>query len=329
MIARRPGAERKPTRFISLAQMPRDAHQAILLSDLINKGKPLGDWGTEHRWPWPRIRKGDWSAAQFYDGVLADAVHDLEALAGTALRAAGQLCYIEPGGQRIRDAFLRDPRPDAPWTAPILWDHSTDIQISMNAEPDVVGAPKPDKEDYARNRLLGKASRLLIVNRLRTNTVRVAACYASEPLLGSAWVPVRPREPNPTFEHALCAWWNSTPGILTLLHCRAKALDYPRYALDSLRSLLVPDPNHVDLAPLVDAFAQTRSETILPYYRGRKCTNARFVLSSTKPLLKCCTLTGALSPIGASESLANPRYVISGPTALERLACQTSKSSRF
>ena len=86
---------------------------------------------------------------------------------------------------------------------------------------------------------------------------------------------------------------------------------------------------HVDLAPLVDAFAQTRSETILPYYRGRKCTNARFVLSSTKPLLKCCTLTGALSPIGASESLANPRYVISGPTALERLACQTSKSSRF
>ena len=55
--------------------MPQNPHEAILLSDLINKGEPLGDWGTEHQWPSPRIRKGDWSAAQFYDGVLAHAVH--------------------------------------------------------------------------------------------------------------------------------------------------------------------------------------------------------------------------------------------------------------
>ena len=99
----------------------------------------------------------------------------------------------------------------------------------------------------------------------------MAACYAAEPLLGSAWVPVRPREPNPTFEQALCAWWNSTPGILTLLHARARKLTYPRYALDSLRSLLVPDPNRVDLAPLVDAFAQTRSETLLPWPQMHEC----------------------------------------------------------
>ena len=271
MIARRPGAERKPTRFISLAQMPQNPHEAILLSDLINKGEPLGNWGTEHQWPSPRLSKGDWSAAQFYDGVLAHAVLDLAALAGTALREAEQLCYIEPGGQRIRDAFLRDLPPDAPWTTPILWDHSTDIHVSMNAEPDVVAAPKPDKEDYARDTLLGKASRLLVANRLYTHQVRVAACYAEEPLLGSAWVPVRPKEPNPTFEHALCVWWNSTPGILTLLHARARKLTYPRYALDSLRSLLVPDPNHVNLAPLVDAFAQTRSETLLPWPQMHEC----------------------------------------------------------
>ena len=156
MIARRPGPERKPTRFISLARMPQDAHEAIMLSELINKGEPLGDWGTEHQWPWPRIRKGDWSAAQFYDGVLADAVQDLEALAGTRLRSAGQLCYIEPGGQRIRDAFLRDPASNAPWTTPILWDHSTSIQVSMEAEPDVVGAPKPDKETTRGTGSLGK-----------------------------------------------------------------------------------------------------------------------------------------------------------------------------
>ena len=177
IVARRPGAERTPTRFISLARMPQDTHEAILLSDLINHVQPLGEWGTEHSWPWPRVREGDWSAAQFYDGALANAVHDLAALAGTVLAPAGTLCYIEPGGQRIRDAFLRKPPPDAPWTVPILWDHSTEIQTTMNAQADVFGAPKPDRVNYAKY-LQGKASRLLIVNRLRTDTVRVSACYA-------------------------------------------------------------------------------------------------------------------------------------------------------
>lgn len=271
MIARRPEAERKPTRFISLARMPRDAHEALQLADVINGNQPLDDWGTQHQWPWPRIREGDWSAAQFYDGTLAHAVRDLEALAGTTLRAAGELCHIEPGGQRIRDAFLRDPPKNAPWTVPILWDHSTDVLFSMEAVPDVVAAPKPGKEDYARGRLAEKASRLLVANRLYTHQVRVAACYAAAPLLGSAWVPVRPIAPNPAFEQALCAWWNSTPGILTLLHCRAKKLTYPRYALDSLRSLLVPDPERVDLAPLVDAFTLTRAETLLPWPQMHGC----------------------------------------------------------
>ena len=167
IVARRPGAEREPTRFISLARMPQDTHEAILLSDLINCGQPLGEWGTEHSWPWPRVREGDWSAAQFYDGALAIAIHDLAALAGTVLAPAGELCHIEPGGQRIRDAFLRNPPPDAPWTAPILWDHPTEIQTTMNAQADVFGAPKPGRVDYAQ-RLQGKASRLLVANRLYT-----------------------------------------------------------------------------------------------------------------------------------------------------------------
>ena len=272
IVARRPGAERTPTRFISLARMPQDTHEAILLSDLINHVQPLGEWGTEHSWPWPRVREGDWSAAQFYDGALANAVHDLAALAGTVLAPAGTLCYIEPGGQRIRDAFLRKPPPDAPWTVPILWDHSTEIQTTMNAQADVFGAPKPDRVNYAKY-LQGKASRLLIVNRLRTDTVRVSACYAPQPLLGSAWIPVRPISPNPALDHALCAWWNSTPGILTLLHCRAKALDYPRFALDSLRSLLIPNPNCVNITPLADAFTATRAKALRSWPQMHDCPN--------------------------------------------------------
>ncbi len=285
IVARRPGAERSATRFVSLKRMPRDTHEAILLSDLINRRQPLDSWGMEHSWPWPRVRKGDWSAAQFYDGALANAVHDLTALASTVLAPAGELCHIEPEGRRVRDAFLRKPPPNATWTTPILWDHPTEIQTAMNTEADVSGAPKPDRVEYAK-KLLGKASRLLVVNRLRTDTVRVSACYSSQPLLGSAWTPVRPISPNPAFEHALCAWWNSTPGILTLLHCRAKALDYPRFALDSLRSLLIPDPNRVNITPLADAFNATRAEALRPWPDMHDCPNRAILDQAAAQVLR-------------------------------------------
>ena len=271
IVARRPGPERLPTRFISLAKMPRDAHEAILLSDLMNRESPLGDWGSEHSWPWPRVREGDWTAALFYNVALAEAVRDLAALAGTALKPAGELCRIEPEGRRVRDAFLRNAKSDSPWTTPVLWDHPTDRQTAMHATADVRAAPKPEKERYARKVLLQKASRLMIVNRLRTDTVRVTACHADQPLLGSAWVPVRPISANPAYEHALCAWWNSTPGILTLIHSRAKALDYTRYALHTLRSLLVPNPNVVSIKPLARAFVKNRTATLLPWPQMHEC----------------------------------------------------------
>lgn len=38
VIARRPSGERRPTRFISLARMPLDAHEALLLAELISEG---------------------------------------------------------------------------------------------------------------------------------------------------------------------------------------------------------------------------------------------------------------------------------------------------
>ena len=290
LVARRPDKERIATRFISLARMPQDAHEAILLSDLINRGADLGGWGTEYAWPWHRVRAGDWSAAQFNDAALAEAMHDMESLAGTRLAAAESLCFIEPSGRRVRDAFLHPPKrgrmpgqaahsprtaqqppKGVDWSVPILWDHRSDQQVSMEATADVLGVPRPGKQGYAKEVLARKASRLLLANRLRTNTVRVTACYADTPLLGSAWVPVRPVVANPTLERALCAWWNSTPGILTLLHCRAKALDYPRYALASLRSLLVPDPQLTDIQPLADAFAETRQTPLRAWPQMHEC----------------------------------------------------------
>ena len=290
IIARRPSEERKSTRFVSLARMPSDTHEAILLADLINRGESLEAWGSEVDWPRYRVGKGDWTAAQFYDGALAEAVDILESLVGMFLASVSDYCRIEPGGQRVRDAFLLPPKrgkppgrvPHSPrhptdkpdgieWGFPLLWDHPTDEQQTMTTGPDVLGIPRKGMRRYAEETLAPKASRLLLANRLRTNKVRVSACYSETPLLGSSWTPVRPIVPNPTLEHALCAWWNSTPGILTLLHCRAKALDYPRYALQSLRSLLVPSPDLTAIEPLADAYRDTRHKPLRPWPEMDNC----------------------------------------------------------
>ena len=54
------------------------------------------------------------------------------------------------------------------------------------------------------------------------------------------------------------------PAFSRFLNCRAKALDYARFALASLRSLLVPDPGRVDISPLADAFRVCRTDLIEP-----------------------------------------------------------------
>ncbi len=282
LIARRPGPERAATRFVSLARMPRDAHEALLLADRINRRQPLGEWGTERDWPWPRVRAGDWSAAQFYDGALAEAPRDLAALAEDYLAPAGELCEMEPDGRSIRLAFRRDAPDGAPWTAPILWNHPTEDRTTMAARADTRAAPKPGREDYARG-LAGKASRLLVANRIYTHRVSVTACYADEPMLGSAWMPVTPRRPDPAFEKALCAWWNSTPGVLTFIQARARKLTYPRYALHSLRGLLVPNPAAADTALLAEAFDEVGGKTLLPWPRMHECpVRARLDLAAAR-----------------------------------------------
>ena len=271
IVARRPGPEWQPTRFVSIAHMPRDAHEAVVLSDRINRREALGHWGSEHAWPWSRIHSGDWGAAQFYDGALADAVYELNSLVGARLVPAGDLCYVEPSADRVRDTFTPTPVDDAPWTYPMLWEHAPEEQVTMTAGPDMTAAPRPERDDFAKNNLIKNASRLLIANRLYTSRTCVSACYAGQPLLGYAWTPVIPVSPNPPFEKALCAWWNSTPGVLTLLHARARRLAYPHYALDSLRALLVPDPSRVDIGPLVEVFDKAYSRALQPWPQMHDC----------------------------------------------------------
>lgn len=141
----------------------------------------------------------------------------------------------------------------------------------MAGVADVLATPKRGKEVQA-GELARKGSRLLVANRVRTNTVRATACRSEEPLLGSAWIPVSPLKPDPIVEKALCTWWNSTPGVLSFLGGRAKSLDYARFSLETLRTLLIPSPTAADILPLVDAFDACRDRTLLAWPEMDQCS---------------------------------------------------------
>ena len=249
---------------------------------------------------------GDWRPALFYNPELLDALTALESRAGKDFLPLGKLAEVDPAGRRIRDAFdrhslahlprrttvasagvseslLRAPfaatdmfvrdseRADYASTYSILWDHATDIRQTMVGEPDTQALAKQGKENYASETLWPKAGRLLLANRFRTNTIRTPAVYLSGKALGSAFVPVRPRDRSERTERALCVWLNSTPFVILLLSMRSKSLDYPQLSLDGLRSLLAPNPDAVDIRPLADTYEQLKDQAMLRWPQIERC----------------------------------------------------------
>lgn len=66
----------------------------------------------------------------------------------------------------------------------------------MRTGPDTFLVAKPGKESYARH-LWQKQRYLLLANRLRLNLTPTSAVYSEDPILGSAFVPVRPLDADP------------------------------------------------------------------------------------------------------------------------------------
>ena len=90
-----------------------------------------------------------------------------------------------------------------------------------------------------------------------------------EPALGSLWTPCRPHDGNPATAAALCAWLNSSPGLLAILGGRDnRKPSYPQFSLDTLRS--IPVPNFAVLGDdvrdgLAAAFELLKDEVLLPF----------------------------------------------------------------
>ncbi len=267
IVARRPSgdAEAGPTTFVSLADNPATASGARVLAEAIQSAMAgdltgLSNYGNLATRTLDQLRGKPWNAACFYDQSLADAYDMLTDLAAVA--QLGTLAAVEPGGQRVRDAFKQAKQRQSP-DMRALWRNQSERQTTMRTTADTFLVPKPGRQDYAAM-LWAKRGHLLLANRLRLNLTRTPAVYADEPALGSAFIPVVPQSRHRKQAcKAWCAWLNATPGIVAYLNIRQKQLTYPNFSLDGLRSLPVPT-DACDLASLATAFDELAGHRLAP-----------------------------------------------------------------
>ena len=180
-----------------------------------------------------------------------------------ALTSIGNLASVEPGGQRIRDAFRKAEKRQNP-DMRALWAHKSARQTSMRTGPDEFLVAKKGMEDYSKH-LWQKRSNLLIGNRMWLNLTQTLAVFSDEAVLGSAFVPVSPFGVNKEeLCKAWCVWLNSTFGIIALLNTRQKKLTYPNFSLDGLRSLPVPHSSYCGIAALAEAYDQHADDMLRP-----------------------------------------------------------------
>ncbi len=254
-----------PTRVINLAENPSTPIGSLTLANRIGQNTS-GSYTTQEVSP-ERIRRGDWSAVNFFSPFLAEAYHSLvDEGSSPALIKMSDIAEVGPEGRRIRDAYIRSHTPTASGRR-ALWDHKTTVTQSMRGQTDAYIEPKAPKKGLA-NKYWEQRSRLLLAHRLWLPRARVCAVSLDQPTVGSRWTPCRPHDKNESTAKALAVYLNSSVGILSLLGGRDnRKPSYPQFSLDTLRSLRVPDFNKLS-TDARDALATTydcyRDDVLLP-----------------------------------------------------------------
>ena len=264
-------AAKPATKVVNLHHNPATPVDALSVARYIVEGKREEINGTLQFWPAERIAKGDWGAVQFLSPFLCETFVAMRSGQLFRTRSLSELADISPDGRGIRGMFRRSVYPDA-HARVALWDHDTDIVQSMAAQDDSYIIPKPGKEVQACA-LWEKRGCLLLAMRARLNTARVVSVRLPYRALGSAWVPCKPISNYEaldihTLEEAICAYLNSTIGLLAILGNRSiRQLSYSQFSMDDLRRIPVPDFNALDerqITTLATAYDSLRELALLP-----------------------------------------------------------------
>ena len=259
-----------PTKVVNLAVNPATPADAYATADAIrNDAVASRELGTIQEVSPQEIENGDWKSVLFLSPALRGDFVSLERNEIAQVLPLGNIAAIGPAGRRTYDAFTFSGMPTASGMV-ALKQHDTKITQSMQAQPDSFIEPNSKKAKLAES-YWSQRSHFLLPHRLFLPTARVVAVRIDTPGLGgSGWTPcnlILPENSRLTqseWESALCAYLNSSVGVLAILGERSnKKPTYPNFSLDDLRRVLVPDfPTLGDnairhLAAAYDAQCQT------------------------------------------------------------------------
>ena len=275
--------EKPPTKVINLYENPATPAEAIAVAQDIIDGNRERIKGTVQAWPAERIADGDWGAVQFLSPYLCERFIELRKGRFFRTRDLGLLAEVGPAGRRTQDAFKRSEVPDDKARA-ALWYHKTNVMQKMSTQTDTYLIANESRKEYA-DYLWTKRGKLMLVNRMRLNTVRCTSVRLNERALGSLWVPVnfysdikdeKERQvARDRFEKAACVYLNSTIGLLAILGDRTNKIpSYPQFSLDDLRRIPVPDFAKMDEAKvkmMAAAYDDLCDSVLLPLPQMNEC----------------------------------------------------------
>lgn len=257
--------KRPPTRFVCLRQNSGATTDALAATTSITGENLNPNIGYVRERSADRMVLGEWRPLGLYSDKL---VNDYEWLStNNAFVRLNDIATVGPAGQGVREVFSpRDTADASGWRA--LWRNDPeDSKRSLLVDTDRYIHAKCGHEETAE-RYWARQSRLLLCVQPRLNTARITAAWVSEPTIGSAWVPCRPKNESVVslqWEKAMSVWFNSTLGIIGVVGTGSpRIFARPALSMDAMRRLPIPEfsPEHLDyLATVFDFNATTEMLT--------------------------------------------------------------------
>ena len=263
------------THYVTLRRNPTTIHEALDLEarllhaslrisedvGSITIQSPTGALGEITRLPAPKA-DCNWTSAIFAQGLLARVYWDLEQR--SLLRIPGDssehripLCRLDNIGaigydvRDITDAFEVD-KTASQWTQhPAFWNHDAKKVVHIAQTPNAFLIERTEAISGRRLKsataVWGKAGRLLLVSRLRTNTHKVIATGFDERVLGNTWWAFDDSSLSEVQRKALLLWLNSSLGLLMYYGSRAITQGpWMQMKKPAWQSMPVLDPRELD-----------------------------------------------------------------------------------
>lgn len=256
MRRRQPASDCPPTRAISLRRQPSSRAEVLELIESIEDGD-VRDYGRSVHWPAVRVKAGDWSFANWYDGELAESAIQLDG--SKFLVALGEVADIvmpSPNFSKVYEEAGADT--EAEW--PMFESASSDVIQTLCPHPSSAVQVKVDA-DLKHRKSIDKPTRAFLAFRVRASTSRVLAFRSAMPALSTAFNGLRVMI-EPTYEFAVVAFLNSTLGWIQVLNNRAFTLEYTRIKPKTAKQLKVPPPDSPHISALTAAYWDLAERTL-------------------------------------------------------------------